>query len=421
MSVPALRFKQDDGIEFPKWGTKKIGDFVLSHKGGAPLKPADFVKNGNFEVIPKKAISSGGCLKLDEAEPTYCSEDFFEENQRSVVDKTFLITTLRDLVPSGPSIGYIVKYNNNKKYILAQGVYGIQIDENLIDDFLIQYSNTDKYRELMQTMMVGSTQVHIRNTDFFNTPFTVPCIKEQTKIANFLTAVDEKISLLTQKHDLLTQYKKGVMQKIFNQELRFKDDDGQDFSEWELRKIGDISVKVTAGATPSTLIKNYWGGEIRWMNSGELNLKKVFDVENRITELGLSKSSTKLIPPKCILIGLAGQGKTRGTVAMNMVELCTNQSIAAIHPNPEVFNEEYLYQNLDFRYEELRGLSTGDGGRGGLNLQIIKSMDVNLPSVYEQTKIANFLTAIDDKITATQTQLQAVKQYKQGLLQQMFV
>ena len=117
MSAPALRFKQDDGQDFPEWEAKKIGSFVLSHKGGAPLKPADFVKYGNFEVIPKKAISSGGFLRLDETEPTYCSEAFFERNQRSVVDKTFLITTLRDLVPSGPSIGYIVKYINNKKYI----------------------------------------------------------------------------------------------------------------------------------------------------------------------------------------------------------------------------------------------------------------------------------------------------------------
>ena len=72
----------------------------------------------------------------------------------------------------------------------------------------------------------------------------------------------------------------------------------------------------------------------------------------------------------CILIGLAGQGKTRGTVAMNMIELCMNQSIAAIFPSKD-FYEDYLYHNLDFRYDELRQLSTGDGGRGGLNLNII--------------------------------------------------
>jgi len=157
------------------------------------------------------------------------------------------------------------------------------------------------------------------------------------------------------------------------------------------------------------------------MNSGELNLKLVVEVENRITQAGLENSSTKLIPKNCVLIGLAGQGKTRGTVAMNLVELCTNQSIAAILPNPKTFDSHYLCQNLEARYDELRSLSAGDGGRGGLNLQIIKSMEINLPCLQEQAKIANFLTAIDDKITNVKSQLEATKKYKQGLLQQMFV
>jgi type I restriction enzyme S subunit len=202
--------------------------------------------------------------------------------------------------------------------------------------------------------------------------------------------------------------------------LRFKDEDGREFAKWEEKTIADIADKVSAGATPSTLKKEYWGGAIRWMNSGELNLKKVFEVENRITKIGLDNSSTKLIPPKCVLIGLAGQGKTRGTVAMNMVELCTNQSIAAIHPKPDVFNEDFLFQNLDFRYDELRSLSTGDGGRGGLNLQIIKSMVIPLPSILEQTKIANFLTAIDEKITHLTQKHVLLTQYKKGLMQQIF-
>jgi type I restriction enzyme S subunit len=210
-----LRFKDDDGQEFPEWEDKRLGDFILSHKGGASLKPSDFVLHGKFEVIPKKAISSGGNLLLDEKEPTYCTDNFFEENLQSVVDKNYLITTLRDLVPSGPSIGYIVKFVNDKKYVLAQGVYGIQINKGLEEEFLIQYSNTDNYRKLMQTMMVGSTQVHIRNGDFFQTPFCVPSIKEQTKIANFLTAIDEKITNNQTQLDAVKQYKQGLLQQMF--------------------------------------------------------------------------------------------------------------------------------------------------------------------------------------------------------------
>jgi type I restriction enzyme S subunit len=95
----------------------------------------------------------------------------------------------------------------------------------------------------------------------------------------------------------------------------------------------------------------------------EVYFKFVSEVAGRITEDGLKNSSAKLIPKKCVLVGLAGQGKTRGTVAMNLVELCTNQSIDAIFPSAALV-PEYLYYNLDMRYEELRELSTGEGGRG---------------------------------------------------------
>lgn len=170
-------------------------------------------------------------------------------------------------------------------------------------------------------------------------------------------------------------------------------------TDWEVKKLGDLT-NITAGGTPSTTNPAFWGGNIRWMNSGELNLKFVYEVEGRITDEGLKSSSTKIIPLRSILIGLAGQGKTRGTVAMNMIELCTNQSIASIYPS-ESFNEYFLYHNLDSRYNEIRLLSTGDGGRGGLNLAILKSLQIPLPPLPEQQKIAEVLSTWDKAIQET--------------------
>ncbi|WP_160808744.1 restriction endonuclease subunit S [Nitrosomonas sp. HPC101] len=207
--------------------------------------------------------------------------------------------------------------------------------------------------------------------------------------------------------------KKGLVPALRFPEFR-------DAGEWEGKKIGQISETVTAGGTPSTSEKEYWGGGIRWMNSGELNYKRVHEVQGRITENGLRNSSTKIIPKMCILIGLAGQGKTRGTVAMNMVELCINQSIAAIFPNEDSFYSDFLYHNLNNRYDELRSLSAGGEGRGGLNLQIIKSLRVPLPSLKEQQKIADCLTSVDDLITAQTQKLDALKTHKKGLMQQLF-
>ena len=187
--------------------------------------------------------------------------------------------------------------------------------------------------------------------------------------------------------------------------------------DWEVKKISKFT-QTTAGGTPSTQKNEYWNGDIKWMNSGELNLKKVFNVENKITELGLKNSSTKLIPVKCILIGLAGQGKTRGTVAMNMVELCTNQSIAAIYPN-DSFISEFLYYNLDNRYAELRRLSTGDGGRGGLNLKLINSLKIPLPPLSEQKAIADCISTWDNAIEKQSQLIELLTQRKKALMQKL--
>ena len=187
--------------------------------------------------------------------------------------------------------------------------------------------------------------------------------------------------------------------------------------DWGVKKIGEFT-DCTAGGTPSTRIPEYWGGIIPWMSSGELHLRLVKDVEGRITEIGLQNSSTKIIPVNCILIGLAGQGKTRGTVAINKIELCTNQSIAAVFPNDH-FVYAYLFYNLQSRYEGLRSISTGDGGRGGLNLRIIRNIDVPFPKKEEQRAIATALSDVDALLSALDKLIAKKRAIKTATMQQL--
>lgn len=187
--------------------------------------------------------------------------------------------------------------------------------------------------------------------------------------------------------------------------------------DWEIRRIGDFT-DCTAGGTPSTQVSSYWGGEIPWMSSGELHLKQVYDVAGRITQKGLENSSTKFVPANSVLIGLAGQGKTRGTVAISKIPLCTNQSIAAIFPTDE-FNSTFLFYNLENRYDELRALSTGDGGRGGLNLTIIRNVSVKFPPLPEQTAIATALSDTDALISSLQTLIAKKKAIKLSAMQNL--
>ncbi|ASK67684.1 hypothetical protein CF168_01770 [Shewanella bicestrii] len=187
---------------------------------------------------------------------------------------------------------------------------------------------------------------------------------------------------------------------------------------WMLKIVRDTS-KLSAGGTPSTQVTEYWeNGTIPWMSSGEVHKKRVHSVDNCITTLGLENSSAKMFPSKSILVALAGQGKTRGTVAISEIELTTNQSIAAIIVKDKSVYPDFLYHNLDSRYEELRGVS-GGSGRAGLNLAILGDLDVLLPPLPEQQKIAKILTSVDEVIDKTQAQIDKLKDLKTGMMQEL--
>ncbi|MDQ0157927.1 restriction endonuclease subunit S [Robertmurraya andreesenii] len=188
--------------------------------------------------------------------------------------------------------------------------------------------------------------------------------------------------------------------------------------DWEVKKIEDISKNVFAGATPSTRNSEYWNGDIPWMSSGEINKKFIWSTEKKITKEGFNSSSTKMVPKDSVLVALAGQGKTRGTVAMNKIELCTNQSLASIVPD-DTIEPKFLYYNLDSRYDELRKMSTGDGGRGGLNLKIINYISIGIPPLGEQKKIANILSTWDQAIVLKEKLIEQKKEQKKGIMQKI--
>lgn len=190
-------------------------------------------------------------------------------------------------------------------------------------------------------------------------------------------------------------------------------------ADWVVLKIGEMT-EVSAGGTPATGNESYWfPPEVPWMSSGEVHKRRICTTEKKISTLGLTNSAAKVFPKKSVVMALAGQGKTRGCVAVLEAEVATNQSLAAIYPN-KAFDTDFLFHNLDWRYKELRSLSSGEGGRGGLNLSIIKSVPIGLPPLPEQQKIAAILTAVDDKLDVVAREIEATQTLKQGLMKALF-
>ena len=308
------------------------------------------------------------------------------------------------LVTGGGSVGkpYIVP-NNEPLYTKDADLLWVKNNEKLVPYFIYTFFFSPAFSDYLNSVSHVGTIAHYTITQLEETPITLPCVSEQQKIGDYFRNIDSLITLHQRKYDKLTKVKKAMLEKMFPEngspypEIRFKG-----FTDaWEQHKLGDHS-EIVAGGTPNTGHPEYWNPkEIPWMSSGEINNKVIYSTDNMISKIGFSNSSAKWVKEKSVLIALAGQGKTRGTVAISEIPLTTNQSIAAIQPDSFLYYK-FLFQNLEERYNELREVSSGDGTRGGLNKQIISDLEVLAPEIQEQIKIGDFLCGIDTLITLHQ-------------------
>ena len=213
-------------FELPEdWEFKELGKFIEEFIGGANLSPSDFTEKG-VKVFPKGGVNDRGIAELDEDEKQYVSEDYAEENQKYLVDNDFLMTALRDLVPSGPNIGRIVEIPQGDEYLMAQGVYGLNIKEKKLNrHYLAHLSNSNFYRKRMKQIKVGSTQVHIRKPIFSSVNIPIPSKDEQKKIAEVCNSINDKIRLQKKQKKQLQRLKKGLMQDLLTGEVRTRDRD----------------------------------------------------------------------------------------------------------------------------------------------------------------------------------------------------
>jgi len=171
---------------------------------------------------------------------------------------------------------------------------------------------------------------------------------------------------------------------------------------WHIKRIGEVCDLMTGGTPPRSKAE-YFGGDIKWLVSGDIHQGEIFDCEGRITEAGMQASNAKQLPVNSVMIALNGQGKTRGTVALLRTQATCNQSLVSIHPkDPGELLPEFLYANLHGRYQEIRQM-TGDSGndRRGLNMGLIRQMEIPLAPVDEQQRIVGIFDNAFEGIATT--------------------
>lgn len=306
--------------------------------------------------------------------------------------------------------GKIFHYKNGK-FAAHQRVYVISKFEK-VDGKYFYYFFSKNFLQEVEKYTAKSTVDSVRRPMIANMEFPLPPFKEQQAIASALSDFDEHIDNLTELIEKKKAIREGALEDLLSGRTRLDGFDG----EWIESTIEDSTKEIITGGTPSTTVDKYWGGSIPWLASTEIHQKIITRATKNITKIGLDNSSAKMAPKDSVLIALAGQGKTRGTAAFLAYPMALNQSLAALVAADET-DSKFLYYLIENMYLELRELSSGDGGRGGLNKTLIKNINIRLPrEIKEQHAIAEVLTAMDEEIESLETEKEKMIQIKEGAM-----
>lgn len=306
----------------------------------------------------------------------------------------------------------------NEKFWTVDTLFYTQIKDNAVPTFLYQHALQVNWLGLNEATGVPS----LNTTSINNVDIALPSKEEQTKIASFLSAVDEKITQLTQKHELLNQYKQGMMQKLFSQQIRFKADDGSEFGDWEIKSIKDVADVKGGKRIPKgyALVNENTGHP--YITVSDMNRSYSIDRTNiRYVPLEVVDTIKRYtITDKDIFISVAGTLGIIGKIptefnGANLTENADKLTNLKCH-------QDFLIYLLDSGYlSELIESTATTSAQPKLALYAIEQLEIQIPCFEEQTKIANFLSTIDQKIEVVAQQIEQTKQWKKGLSQQMFV
>ena len=416
MNTPKIRFKgfTDD------WEQRKLGDVIEKLTGGASIAPDDYVDVG-YRTIPKGAVNSSGVADMSGCKNV--SQNFFKKNISSKTSSGELVTSLRDLVPTAPNMGRIVRIcGETEDFLMPQGVYSIIVNEKISEDFLITYSNSPEYRKIIMAEKNGSTQVHIRNGEFLNIDIPLPSHEEQGKIGEYFKTLDHLITLHQRKCDETKQLKKFMLQKMFpkngekNPKIRF-----EGFTDdWEQRKFSEL-VTIERGGSPRPIDRFITKEEngLNWIKIGDAPEQGnyITKTEEKIKPEGLSK--TREVHPGDLILS---NSMSFGRPYILAIDGCIHDGWLAIRDTEKRFDLKFLCTLLgtDNMLSQYKAMAAGSTVNN-LNKELVGATTVSYPVMDEQVKLGEFFDGIDHLITLHQRKCEKLKALKKFMLQNMFI
>ena len=402
--VPKLRFREFEG-----------GWFIVK------LKNAAKIQRGRFSPRPRNnPIYYGGEYPFVQTSDVVNCNGKIEFFSQSLNEKGLAVSKL---FPKG-TILMTIAANIGHTGVLQQAMacpdslIGIVCNENVHNYFLNFYLSTQQAR--LDYLAPEAAQKNL-NIEFLNPyPVVLTSLPEQKKIADFLSAADARIQQLNRKKELLETYKKGVMQKLFSQELRFKQADGTSYADWEEKRLGEVFERVTRKNKENNQNVLTISAQQGLINQEEYFNKSVS--ANNVTgyyllnkgEFAYNKSYSKGYP-----MGAVKRLNRYDKGVVSTLYICFRMKTDDV---PEYWEQVLDNGGID---NELKKIAQeGARNHGLLNLSVVeffRDIDITRPCKEEQQKIADFLSSLDKKIGGVSAQIEKTQQFKKGLLQQMFV
>lgn len=413
--IPALRFPEFEG----DWEYCRLGDFIDDRKevAGADLPLHSLtIESG---IVPKSKRYERSFLVKSE-----------ESAYKRMKPKDFAYN------PMNLRWGALACHHGAEEIAVSKYYDVFHVNEKSVPEYLEPFLTSYKMVQFYDRMSEGTLEEkkRVHYLDFIHFKKLFPSLPEQRKIADFLTAVDGRIGQLIHKKALLEDYKKGVMQQLFTQAIRFKDDHGIDFPDWEEKKLGDVYSYITTNSFSRDSL-NYESGEVFNIHYGDIHTKFRSHFYLRKETVPFLNGSAKELRIKddCYVkagdIVLADASEDYADIGKSIEILDTENQLVVAGLHTYILRPDLSKMAIGFgaylmqaRATRIEVMTIAQGTKVlGLPKGYLSEVMLKIPTPDEQTKIADFLSAIDRKIESVATQITETQTFKRGLLQQMFV
>ena len=397
-NVPKLRFKGYND----EWVKYQLGKICKTYSGGTPN-----VSNLNFYNGEIPFIKSGE-IHSNQTE-MYITEDGLKNSSAKLVNRGDLLFALYGATSGEVDISKI-DGAINQAILCVRSNY-----VNLI--FLKEILSFNKNKILCKYLQGGQGNL---SADIFKTlKFKFPTLPEQEKIASFLTLIDKKIEKQKELVELLKKYKRGLLSSIFSQKLRFKDNNGNDYPEWEEKTLGEVTDNISYGLNAAS--KEY---------DGENKYIRITDID----EITGKYNNLDVVSPDCTLsdeyklknndLLFARTGASTGKTYLyneNDGKMYFAGFLIKFSIRKEYCSNFIFYITQTFNYKKWVLIMSARSGQPGINAKEYSRYKFLCPVYSEQVKISNIITKIDNIIEKANILLDFYNDYKKGLLQQMFM